>query len=282
MNVLVIGSGGYWGSKLVDHLESLIPGRIFRCDPSKGHPELGYTNYTEMLAGIDAIDAVVIATPSTTHYEITKLCLNANKHVLVEKPMTLDYAQACELVELAESKKLTLMVDDTFMYTNFMLYAARRFPNSTGIRTYPSASLNLYWTGKRYGNAPESVLWTYGPHPVSVALAMVHEQPTRVYASGNETRLEIDLDFFGTTAHICLDTNSLARKRHLFMHEWQHVRFVDFMSPNAMMYEHRDPLTNMLRAFLRRAESKSEPWIDYHSLEVVRVLEEIEKSCKSH
>jgi predicted dehydrogenase len=49
-----------------------------------------------------AIDAVVVATPASTHYEIAKTSLEAGKHVLVEKSLAMDYKQACELSELSE------------------------------------------------------------------------------------------------------------------------------------------------------------------------------------
>ena len=59
---------------------------------------------------------MVVATPPASHYSITKECLQHGLHALVEKPLTLDSKQAEELIELAEAKKLTLMVGHTFEY----------------------------------------------------------------------------------------------------------------------------------------------------------------------
>ncbi len=65
------------------------------------------TNYKELL---DKVDAVTIAAPTKYHYEIAKECLNAGKHVLVEKPITTDYDQAVELFDIAAKKNLVLHI----------------------------------------------------------------------------------------------------------------------------------------------------------------------------
>src|SRR5260370_15630096 len=63
------------------------------------------------------IDAVVVITPVWTHYDLAKKALENGKHVFVEKPFTSTSAQAEELIELAARKKLTIMVDHTFLFT---------------------------------------------------------------------------------------------------------------------------------------------------------------------
>ena len=225
-------------------------------------------------------DAVVIATPSYTHYEIAKQCLEAGKHVLVEKPMTLDYAQAAELVELAQSKKLTLMTDSTFLYSNAILNLSRFFPNKEGVIVLPRYNLDLTWTGKRYGNTPEGILWTYGPHPVSIALALMKSPGCFTDITREGTELRLSLLFSGDrTANIVLDWDVPVRRRELLISEYNRLRWINLISPNATNYEQVDPLTNMCKKFLQRV-SNQEPFIDYNGLEVVRVLEEAEKRLK--
>src|SRR5581483_11202182 len=63
------------------------------------------------------IDAVAIVTPVCSHYELAKAALDNGKHVFVEKPFTASVRQAEELIELAERKNLTIMVDHTFLFT---------------------------------------------------------------------------------------------------------------------------------------------------------------------
>ena len=65
-----------------------------------------------------AVDAVVVATPVSTHFELAMQALRAGKHVLVEKPMTHDRPRAERLVDEADKRGLTLMVDHTFVYTS--------------------------------------------------------------------------------------------------------------------------------------------------------------------
>ena len=72
------------------------------------------TSYAELLAS--NVDAVAIATPVGTHHALVKQALQAGKHVIVEKPLTADAAQATELVELAEEQGLVLMVGHTFLF----------------------------------------------------------------------------------------------------------------------------------------------------------------------
>src|SRR5207249_10129883 len=65
----------------------------------------------------NSIDAIVIATPISTHFDLAKACLEAGKHVLIEKPLTRTSAQARELIRLARERRRVLMVDHTFIYS---------------------------------------------------------------------------------------------------------------------------------------------------------------------
>src|SRR5262245_51556894 len=69
------------------------------------------------LIGDRRVDAVVIATPVSTHYDLGLQALRAGKHVMVEKPLTSTSDQAARLVEEAEKRRLVLHVDHTFVYT---------------------------------------------------------------------------------------------------------------------------------------------------------------------
>ena len=70
------------------------------------------------IGDISAVDAVVIATPVSSHFELTMAALSAGKHVLVEKPIASNSEQACQLLEEAAKRQLVLMVDHTFVYTD--------------------------------------------------------------------------------------------------------------------------------------------------------------------
>jgi predicted dehydrogenase len=81
------------------------------------YPEVAKSTDVERITGDAAIDMVAIATPVSTHYTLARACLEAGKHVFVEKPMASTSGQCLELIGLAEARSLTLMVGHTFIYT---------------------------------------------------------------------------------------------------------------------------------------------------------------------
>ena len=126
IGIAVIGYG-YWGPNLVRNFALNEDARVVAvCDFSADrravveriYPTVRtYADVDEMLTN-DDVDAVVIATPVSTHFELAMRALGAGKHVFVEKPMTATVAEAEKLVAEAAERGLTLMVDHTFIYTS--------------------------------------------------------------------------------------------------------------------------------------------------------------------
>jgi len=121
----VIGYG-YWGPNLVRNFQQCDATSVTCvCDihtsvldrVKAAHPGVDGTVWTEELINSKDVDAVVIATPVSTHFDLALDALKAGKHVFVEKPMTQTAAQSEQLIEEAEKRNLTLMVDHTFIYT---------------------------------------------------------------------------------------------------------------------------------------------------------------------
>src|SRR3954466_1870479 len=125
VRVGVVGFG-YWGPNLVRNFantEGAKAASVCDRDPTKvamarrRHPDIaGVTDYKELIEN-DGVDAIVIATPVRTHYELALRALQAGKHVLVEKPLAEESSQAEHLIEEAARRNLVLMVDHTFLYT---------------------------------------------------------------------------------------------------------------------------------------------------------------------
>src|SRR2546423_1079632 len=121
----VIGYG-YWGPNIVRNLRGLEGCEVAGiCDlnaaalkrVTQTHPGVPVTaNPTDLLTSTE-IDAIAVVTPVSTHFELAKAALNNGKHVFIEKPFTCTTRQAEELIELGERKKLTIMVDHTFLFT---------------------------------------------------------------------------------------------------------------------------------------------------------------------
>jgi predicted dehydrogenase len=124
--VVALVGHGYWGPNLLRNYMEL-PGATVKwvCDRRPEARQTAQIRYPSVAVTADmaqvladaAVDAVLVATPISTHFPVAKAVLEAGKHVFVEKPMTADTAQACELVDLAARKGLTLMVGHTFVFS---------------------------------------------------------------------------------------------------------------------------------------------------------------------
>lgn len=124
----IIGAG-YWAQNLARSLKSVglnLAGFLDTNIEAKIDDEVRFFSTTELFNNCDAI---IIATPPETHYELCKLCLENNKHVLCEKPLCFKKEEAEELVKLAESKELVFIVDETFLYS-WELMAIKTFFHS--------------------------------------------------------------------------------------------------------------------------------------------------------
>ena len=129
VNIAVIGIGA-WGKNHVRVTKELKEFNLIGiCDVSdknlKKYQELYgvsiHRDYKEILKN-DEIEAVIICTPSNTHYEVVKEALEAKKHVFVEKPLTLNSKSTKELIEIANNNNLVLMVGHIFRYNNALNY----------------------------------------------------------------------------------------------------------------------------------------------------------------
>ena len=117
---------GYWGPNLVRNFSEAEGSRVAAvCDlrpqslaaAARRYPTIRTTSNFDDLLKDAAIDAVAIATPVRSHYELALSALKAGKHVLIEKPMTETAEQARRLIDAARRHRRVLMVDHTFVYT---------------------------------------------------------------------------------------------------------------------------------------------------------------------
>ncbi len=115
---------GYWGPKIARNLDSLSNAKVTMVADLDGgrlakaatdHPLAKLSRRSEAIFR-SKVDGVVIATPVQTHYQLAREALLYGKHVLVEKPLTTNLAEADELVALAEKQQRVLMVGHTFIY----------------------------------------------------------------------------------------------------------------------------------------------------------------------
>ena len=125
LKVGIIGCG-YWGPNLIRNFINVKGADVRICsDLDKGrlehmkqlYPSLATTTDYKKIIKDESIDAVVIATPVSTHFSLAAEALEAGKHVFCEKPLTQSVDEGVRLVDLADEKGRTLMVGHTFVYT---------------------------------------------------------------------------------------------------------------------------------------------------------------------
>lgn len=181
---------GYWGPNLARNLQSLAGDRwryLVELSPerreraARQHPQVRVTDDLETVLADDQVRSVVVATPAATHAPLTRRLLDAGRHVLVEKPLTLSTADAIELARLADQRGLVLMVGHTFEFVP----AVRRMKQliDTGeigdVLYLHSQRLNL---GRIQSDI--NAFWSIGPHDVSIANFLVGRCPQWVRAGG--------------------------------------------------------------------------------------------------
>lgn len=188
IKIAIIGSG-YWGPNLLRNFVEIPNSEVVvvadlredRLSQIKyRYPKIDITqNYRDIFSM--GLDAVIVATPPSSHYKIAKECLQNNLHVLVEKPLTLNSRHAEELIEIADQKSRILMVGHTFEY-NPAVRALKDIIDSgeLGKICYvDSARLNL-----GLYNPELNVLWDLAPHDISILTYILGDLPVSVSAEG--------------------------------------------------------------------------------------------------
>jgi predicted dehydrogenase len=176
--VAVVGLG-YWGPNWVRNFhQGQYASRIVACDLDPGrrahvsqlYSELETTSRFEDLLGDPDIEGVVVATPVSTHYSIARRALEADKSVLVEKPLATSSQEAEVLIQLASARKKTLMVGHTFEYSAPVLKTREIIASGElGDVLYVSsvrANLGLF-------QRDVSVTWDLATHDISIILNLM-------------------------------------------------------------------------------------------------------------
>jgi len=181
---------GYWGPNLARNFDEVAE-LTWLADLAPElqekfaarYPNARVTGDFDELLADDALDAVVIATPVPTHYELAKKALEAGKHVLVEKPPAMTAAEMDELVALATSRDLVLMPGHLLLY----------HPGVIKLKELIDAGelgdvLCVYGNRQNLGivRTNENALWSLGVHDLSVILYLLDEEPSDAIAHGRD------------------------------------------------------------------------------------------------
>ena len=190
LKIAIIGHG-YWGPNLVRNFSKHENCKVtYVIDKLQDrlkevkilYPEINVSTSFEQVLTSQDVDAVVIATPVSTHYDIAKKALEHSKHVLVEKPMTNSVKHAKELIELSKKVNKVLMVDHTYLYTGAIQKIKELIDNNSlgEIQYIDSTRINL-----GIFQSDVNVLWDLATHDISICTFLLKEHPISVQAIGN-------------------------------------------------------------------------------------------------
>lgn len=308
ISVAVIGCG-HWGKNLVRNFYELgVLGAI--SDPDPAVQERMQKTYgvparevDEILAD-NKIDAVVIAVPAQLHHALAIKALEADKHVFVEKPITLTMDDAQELCDIAHARSRTLMVGHLLQYHPAFLKLKEmvRAGELGQLRYLYSRRLSI---GKL--RVHENVLWSFAPHDISMILALVGQEPEKVVGfagdflqPGISDFASVQMEFGGgVKAHIEVswlnpfkeqrlvvvaedamvvfdDQADWPGKLQIYRHRAQIVDGVPVLEKaeaEAVALEPGEPLRNECTHFLKFCQSGETPYTDgKEAMSVLRVL----------
>jgi predicted dehydrogenase len=245
INIGIIGYG-YWGPNLLRNF-SEIPGvavaAVADLDLAKlavvqrRYPTVKITAGFQALLADPKIDAIAVATPVSSHFELGMAVLKAGKHLWMEKPIAETSLQARKLMEEAERRKLVLFVDHTFIYTG----AVRKIGEivKTGelgrVYYYDSVRVNLGLFQRDV-----NVISDLAVHDFSILEYLLGEHPTAVSASGAnhfpgtpENLAYITLFYAsGTIAHVNVSWLAPVKVRQILMGGSKQMIIYDDLEPS--------------------------------------------------
>jgi predicted dehydrogenase len=322
LRVGVVGYG-YWGPNLARNLNELAGAELrLLCDPREAARERAQLRYPGLVTTADFddvlsdddVDAVVVATPVSTHYGIAKAALLAGKHVFVEKPLAASAREALELGMLAAAQGLVLMPGHTFLYSP-PVNMIRNLIDADALGEIYSISTSRVNLGLHQPDV--SVAWDLGPHDFSILRHWLGEVPSHVAALSRGCILPdtpdvafIHLEYkSGTIAHVELswlapsklrrttiigsqkmivyddtsnepvrifDSGVMIRDPESFGEFKLSYRTGDIVSPRV---EAAEPLLLELEDFCKAVRTGSTPRSSWQiGLDVVRVVEAVEES----
>ncbi|HPP66385.1 MAG TPA: Gfo/Idh/MocA family oxidoreductase [bacterium] len=315
----VIG-GGYWGKNLI---------RVFNeigvltaiCDLNKTittsyketYPDVEIFSDYEKLIKNPGIDALVIATPASTHYKITKSALETGKDVFCEKPLALNTKQGKHLVKIASDNNLILMVGHILHYHPAVekLKEIVKRKELGNIEYIYSNRLNI---GRI--RHEENILWSFAPHDISLMLSLTQSLPSRVFSYGGvflpHKVEDVTLTFFSfpnnIKAHIFVSwLNPFKEQKFVVIGNKKMAVFDDTEKEKKLVFYHHkikwnnnaaptiekaeaeiveikkdEPLKKEALHFIECIKKRKKPYTDgKEALNVLKVLEQAEKCLRS-
>jgi UDP-N-acetylglucosamine 3-dehydrogenase len=278
---------GKWGKNHLRSLSEIDCNLVGISDADAKKKELAdkykvefFEDYKQLL---EKIDAVIVTTPTDMHYKIVIDCLNAGKHVLVEKPIAVTSEQSKKLVDLAESKNLILSVGYLFRFNN-SIKRVKELVKEIGEIQY---IICRYIHSTKPPRKDSGAILNLGIHPMDILNFITERRPVKVFAKKKNLLSEqfedsaiivFDYgDFFATIEVSCTHPE---KKRDMWIIAKKEKIYVDYFNqkviryPLTVTYEKverekpfeedivaNEPLKDELRYFVRLIEEKDQKGI---------------------
>ncbi len=327
INLGIIGFG-YWGPNLVRNFMNIDGCLVTHiCDldskkleiAKKIYPLIDTTNSIDDIFSNPQIDAVIIATPVSTHFDLALKALESNKHILVEKPLTDNVEKAKILGMKAKEKNKILMIDHTYLYTPAIQKIKELIDvDSLGkIQYIDSTRINL-----GLFQTDVNVMWDLAVHDIAICCYLLNENPISVHATGvshTENNLEnmayITLHYDAKKiVHFNCSWVSPVKIRYMLiggdkkmvvfndLETTEKIKIYDTSYKNEYDPEHTkkfltdyrigdiyipkipqiEGLKNMAEDFISSIQNNKEPISNFNlGLEIVKILESAQKSIKN-
>lgn len=274
MNYLRFGiiGWGYWGPKIGRNIEGLPQAavtmiadsdekRLVSVATNQYQTGIHKTTRAEEVFSSD-VDGIVIATPVRTHYQLAKEALLHGKHVLVEKPLTANVAEAEELVALAEQQKRILMVGHTFEY-NLAVDELRKLVRNGDLGKIYRIEAERVNLGLFRNDI--NVIWDLAAHDISILLYLLGKKPERITVQAH-AHLQPQIH---DVAHIDLNfADDMAA--HIYV-SWLHpckIRRLTVIGDKRMVvYDDTHP-SEMLKVYNKGADVHADPVVSYRNGEI--------------
>jgi predicted dehydrogenase len=261
---------GYWGPKIARNLDSLSHATVSLVADTDPHrltklavnqPWIHTTTRLEELFRSD-VDAIVIATPVSTHFHLAREALVHGKHVLVEKPLTTSVPEAEELVALAQEQQRVLMVGHTFEY-NPAVNELRKLVQSGELGKIYCIEAERVNLGLFRNDI--NVIWDLAPHDISILLYLLDKKPEKIKVQAHahvqsniEDVAHLDLEFVdGMNAHIHVS----------WLHPCKIRRVTVIGDARMVVYDDTNP-AEMIKVYNKGADVHADPVVSYRYGEI--------------
>jgi predicted dehydrogenase len=315
VGIAVVGAG-YWGSKLAYEyqlfgresdevaLRAVVDTDKSRLDAIRaqlGEDGITYSTRLNKILAREDIQAVHIAVPNTSHFDVGMRCLQAGKHALIEKPLCLTSRDAFKLARVAEEKGLVLQAGHIFRFSNAMAAAKKALLSGRLGELYYA---NLSWSTDMVPPRDRDIIFDLAPHPVDIMNYLLDEWPIAVSVSGRSyVRNKPDSEEVAFV-HVSYPKNVLAhvylswiqkgpKDRSVILIGSKATMRIEAVAQQASIYNEKDPeiripvvKNNTIRDLQRHFVSCIRDRSETHNSAligalVVHVLEAMQKSLRS-